>query len=87
MAKTGVGYSWIDSLKEHAAHTVTDAQMSAAAQKYPSDTPETKEAYLIRQIFESHFPSEAAAKTAVRWIPRAVRVSVSGGAAARLTGL
>ncbi|GAA5880729.1 hypothetical protein JCM3774_005691 [Rhodotorula dairenensis] len=67
----GVGYSWIDGLKDHAASRVTDEQMAAAAERYPLDTPETKEAYLIRQIFEQHFPSEAAAKTAVRWIPRA----------------
>ncbi|KAK4333037.1 Asparagine synthetase [glutamine-hydrolyzing] 2 [Rhodotorula toruloides] len=67
----GVGYSWIDGLKDHAAQVVTDEQMASAAQRWSLDTPETKEAYFIRQIFESHFPSEAAAKTAVRWIPRA----------------
>ncbi|GAA6029496.1 hypothetical protein JCM8097_003708 [Rhodosporidiobolus ruineniae] len=67
----GVGYSWIDGLKEHAERTVSDAQMAAAAERWSLDTPETKEAYLIRQIFEGHFPTEAAAKTAVRWIPRA----------------
>ncbi|BGP05816.1 asparagine synthetase [Rhodotorula toruloides] len=67
----GVGYSWIDGLKEHAAQVVTDEQMASAAQRWSLDTPETKEAYFIRQIFESHFPSEAAARTAVRWIPRA----------------
>lgn len=27
---------------------------------------------MIRQIFEGHFPTDAAAATAVRWIPRAV---------------
>ncbi|BGP22606.1 asparagine synthase [Rhodotorula toruloides] len=67
----GVGYSWIDGLKDHAAQVVTDEQMASAPQRWSLDTPETKEAYFIRQIFESHFPSEAAAKTAVRWIPRA----------------
>lgn len=46
--------------------------MSKAAERWTLDTPETKEAYLIRQLFEGHFPTEAAAKTAVRWIPRAV---------------
>lgn len=67
----GVGYSWIDGLKDHAAAVVSDEQLATAAQRYPLDTPETKEAYLIRQVFESHFPTESAAKTAVRWIPRA----------------
>ncbi|KAK4704805.1 asparagine synthase (glutamine-hydrolyzing), partial [Phenoliferia sp. Uapishka_3] len=67
----GVGYSWIDGLKEHSASSVSDAEFANAATRYPSDTPDTKEAYYIRQIFEGHFPSEAAAQTAVRWIPRA----------------
>ncbi|GAA5969553.1 hypothetical protein JCM21900_002341, partial [Sporobolomyces salmonicolor] len=66
-----VGYSWIDGLKDHAAKTISDEQMASAAERWALDTPETKEAYFIRQIFEGHFPSEAAAKTAVRWIPRA----------------
>ncbi|GAA5990196.1 hypothetical protein JCM5350_001080 [Sporobolomyces pararoseus] len=67
----GVGYSWIDGLKDYAARSISDEQMSKAAERWALDTPETKEAYLIRQLFEGHFPSEAAAKTAVRWIPRA----------------
>ncbi|KAL8280973.1 hypothetical protein RQP46_006652 [Phenoliferia psychrophenolica] len=67
----GVGYSWIDGLKAHSAAAVSDAELAGAAAKYPSDTPETKEAYYIRQVFEGHFPSAAAAQTAVRWIPRA----------------
>lgn len=74
LASAGVGYSWIDGLKAHSASHVTDAQLAGAAERYPSDTPETKEAYYIRQIFEGHFPTDAAAKTAVRWIPRAVRL-------------
>ena len=76
-ANTGVGYSWIDGLKDYAARSISDEQMSKAAERWALDTPETKEAYLIRQLFEGHFPSEAAAKTAVRWIPRAVSTSFS----------
>jgi len=34
------------------------------------DTPSTKEAYYMRDIFDGLFLSDAAAKTAVRWIPR-----------------
>ncbi|KAH9810813.1 hypothetical protein DFH28DRAFT_481100 [Melampsora americana] len=67
----GVGYSWIDGLKAHAEQSIKDDQLSQASQRWSVDTPETKEAYLIRVIFEKHFPSVAAAKTAVRWIPRA----------------
>ena len=70
--RRGVGYSWIDGLKNHANETITDEQLAGAAQRYPIDTPETQEAYMIRQIFEGHFPTDTAAETAVRWIPRAV---------------
>jgi len=67
----GVGYSWIDGLKAHAEASVSDAKLADASSRYPVDTPDTKEAYMIREMFESWFPSEAAASTAVRWIPRA----------------
>ncbi|EAU88464.1 asparagine synthase [Coprinopsis cinerea okayama7 len=66
----GVGYSWIDGMKQHAEDTITDEQFAKGAERWPEDTPATKEAYLIRQIFDDLFPSPAAAKTAVRWIPR-----------------
>ncbi len=31
--------------------------MRGAAERFPVKTPETKEAYLYRQLFEHHFPS------------------------------
>jgi len=66
----GVGYSWIDGMKEHSAAVVTDEQMAERATRWPESTPDTKEAYWIREMFESHFPSKAAAGTAVRWVPK-----------------
>jgi asparagine synthase (glutamine-hydrolysing) len=66
----GVGYSWIDGMKDQAAATITDEQMASRHERFPLETPDTKEAYWIRQIFEHHFPTEAAAKTAVRWVPK-----------------
>lgn len=57
----GVGYSWIDALKELVNKTVTDDQMTSAAYKYPDQTPSSKEEYHYRSIFESHFPSRSAA--------------------------
>ncbi|KAF9264805.1 glutamine-hydrolyzing asparagine synthase [Marasmius fiardii PR-910] len=66
----GVGYSWIDGMKDHAASVVSDGSFDKRAERWPESTPDTKEAYYIREIFESVFPSEAAAKTAIRWIPR-----------------
>ncbi len=59
----GVGYGWIDSLRAHADHEISDRQLARAAFRFPVNTPATKEAFLYRQIFESHFPSEAAVGT------------------------
>jgi len=59
----GVGYGWIDSLKAYAEKEVTDEQMKAAQYRFPYNTPASKEAYLYRSIFHSHFPQESAAKT------------------------
>ncbi|NQY29909.1 MAG: asparagine synthase B, partial [Flavobacteriaceae bacterium] len=59
----GVGYSWIDNLKELVALAVTDEQMKNAHYRFPIHTPQNKEEYHYRTIFESHFPSDTAAKT------------------------
>lgn len=59
----GVGYNWIDSLKEYANITITDKQMKYAHIIFPYNTPKTKEGYLYRQIFTKHFPLENFAKT------------------------
>ncbi|MCQ2235142.1 MAG: asparagine synthase B [Paludibacteraceae bacterium] len=59
----GVGYSWIDSLKEIASQQVTDEQMAHAAVRFPINTPNTKEAYFYRSIYSDLFPSNAAALT------------------------
>lgn len=58
----GVGYSWIDSLKEVAAQQVTDQQLATASYRFPYNTPASKEAYLYREIFESLFPVASAAE-------------------------
>ncbi|MCE2570346.1 asparagine synthase B [Motilimonas eburnea] len=58
----GVGYNWIDSLKEFIDTQVTDQQLASAEFRFPINTPDTKEAYYYRCIFEEHFPLESAAK-------------------------
>ena len=58
----GVGYSWIDSLKEHIEQQVSDQQLANAAFKFPINTPDTKEAYFYREIFEEKFPLASAAE-------------------------
>ncbi|NNF25877.1 MAG: asparagine synthase B, partial [Gemmatimonadetes bacterium] len=57
----GVGYSWIDSLKEHAEASVSDRELQNAHFRFPHNPPASKEAYLYRRIFETHFPLPAAA--------------------------
>lgn len=58
----GVGYSWIDSLREHVEQEVSDQQLATAAFRFPVNTPDTKEGYFFRTIFESYFPQESAAQ-------------------------
>lgn len=57
----GVGYSWIDTLKEVVETEVSDEQMANAHFRFPIQTPQNKEEFYYRFIFESHFPSDAAA--------------------------
>lgn len=59
----GVGYGWIDHLKVTAAGEVSDQQFANAENMFPHNPPQSKEAYYIRSIFESHFPAASAAET------------------------
>jgi len=61
----GVGYGWIDALKDHADRRVDDDLFEARAHRFPENTPQTKEAYLYRSIFEDHFPEPAAVAAVV----------------------
>jgi asparagine synthase (glutamine-hydrolysing) len=58
----GVGYSWIDSIRDHVESEVSDQQLSTANYRFPVNTPDTKEGYFYRTIFEGYFPQETAAK-------------------------
>ncbi len=58
----GVGYSWIDTLRETAAAQVSDEEMKNAGLRFPVNPPRNKEEYLYRSIFEEHFPSESASR-------------------------
>src|SRR5210317_146606 len=57
----GVGYSWIDSLKELVSKEVTDNDLKNAFNVFPINTPRNKEEFYYRSIFNDHFPSQAAA--------------------------
>jgi len=57
----GVGYSWIDGLKDLAEKEVTDSMLENARHRFPVKTPDTKEGYLYRVIFEKHYPGDSIA--------------------------
>lgn len=58
----GVGYSWIDSIRDFVEEQVTDQQLANAGFRFPINTPDTKEGYFYRTIFEGYFPQESAAQ-------------------------
>ena len=57
----GVGYSWIDTLKDLVDKKVTNEQFKNAHFRFPLQTPQNKEEFYYRSIFEKHFPSDASA--------------------------
>lgn len=68
----GVGYSWIDGLKDAAEAAVTDDQLANPKPEWGDDVPTTKEAYWYRCKFDELFGSKsAAASTVMRWVPKA----------------
>lgn len=73
----GVGYGWIDHLKEVANRDVTDLQMKFATSRFPVSPPKTKEEYMYRELFSRHFPSPAAACT----VPQGKSIACSSPAA------
>lgn len=75
----GVGYSWIDGLKDHAAAHVSVQMLANAKHAFPHNTPATKESYYYRMIFEKHFPQPAARLT----VPGGPSVACSTAAAVK----
>ncbi|KAA8910411.1 hypothetical protein FN846DRAFT_540709 [Sphaerosporella brunnea] len=65
----GVGYGWIDVLKDTAASMVTDEQLANPKPEWGSDIPDTKEAYWYRLMFDEQFPQQCA-PTVMRWTPK-----------------
>jgi asparagine synthase (glutamine-hydrolysing) len=57
----GVGYDWIDNLKEMVDSEISDEQLKNAKYKFPIQTPSSKEEFYYRSIFTDHFPSDTAA--------------------------
>ncbi|HLC22647.1 MAG TPA: asparagine synthase B [Candidatus Nanoarchaeia archaeon] len=66
----GVGYNWMNSLVAHCEAKVSDNEFAQARERFPHNTPTTKEAFYIRKNFHRHFPQDAAAKTVRKWVPK-----------------
>ncbi|KAJ5614353.1 hypothetical protein N7528_008007 [Penicillium herquei] len=64
----GVGYGWIDGLKDTAELQVTDEMMKNPKPEWGTDIPDTKEAYWYRTMFDELFPPYCAG-TVERWTP------------------
>lgn len=72
----GVGYGWIDRLKEEASSHVSDYLLSLAPERFPVNTPVTKEEYHYRTIFEDLFPARGREYTVQKWVPKTDWVGV-----------
>ncbi len=66
----GVGYSWVDGLKDFAESVVSNEDFAKREELYPHLTPMTKEAFLYRRLFAEIYPHADVAKQAKRWIPK-----------------
>ncbi|EGC36481.1 asparagine synthetase [Dictyostelium purpureum] len=66
----GVGYSWIDGLKEYAESEITNEEFAKRETYFPDDTPDTKEAFLYRRLFEQLFPGKECRETVQHWVPK-----------------
>lgn len=54
-----VGHSMVDQLKEYAIQSIKDEELRQATVVYPFNTPQSKEAYLYRSIFEHFYPDQS----------------------------
>ena len=66
----GVGYNWIDGLKEFVESQITDTEFEESVKdsKYKDDLPKNKEELYYRRIFDRLFPKRE--KIVPRWIPK-----------------
>ncbi|MDR3226278.1 MAG: asparagine synthase B [Prevotellaceae bacterium] len=58
----GVGYNWIDTLRDMTSKLITDEQMATRTERFPINPPQNKEEYYYRSIYTELFPSDSAAQ-------------------------
>lgn len=74
----GVGYDWVDGLREYAEQEVSDEEFAARAERFPHEPPATKEYYMLRSIFEEHFVTgRAAGHCATATVPTGKSIACS----------
>ena len=61
----GVGYGWVDALRDKAESIVSDAAMARAPAAHPELTPANKEMFWMRELFEARFVSGRASGRSV----------------------
>lgn len=67
----GVGYAWVDTLREMSEALVTDASWERRRERFGSDAPHTREGYHLRNLFEQMFvEGTAAGRSALETVPR-----------------
>jgi len=59
----GVGYDWVDGLKNYAEAVISDAEFDLRHERFPRDPPQTKEYYFLRSMFEKYYPGNNAIST------------------------
>ncbi len=66
----GVGYNWIDSLKEYVNQEISDDELSQVSDTYKDsqDIPKNKEELYYRKIFDRLFDNRE--NSVPRWIPK-----------------
>lgn len=77
----GVGYGWIDAIREYAEENVTDQELKTAAFRFPYNTPQTKESYWNRMTYERHYPPSLNHGCSVEVVPGGPTVACSTAAA------
>lgn len=70
----GVGYSWIDTLKEVAEKEISNQELENAQYRFAVHTPDSKEAYYYRSIFEEHFGNN---ESVLKTVPHGKSVACS----------
>ena len=52
----------VSAIRDFVENEVSDQQFASAEFRFPVNTPDTKEGYYYRTIFEGYFPQESAAR-------------------------